>query len=116
MFTISDIIGKDKLNKLKEQHDEYARKTGELETEIVNSVFKEYMDEDKRNELLKKARTFNFSQKKTEDIEKAFTNFNKDNITYNVASDIIDARNHIKEFDSESFFSQIANIVIPKGN
>lgn len=114
MFTVSEILGKDKISKLKKQHDEYARKTGELEIEIINSVFKIYMDEGKRSELLEKARTFNFSQKKTDDIERAFTNYNEDNITYNIASDIIDAQNHIQEYDRESLFSQIANIVIPK--
>lgn len=112
MFTVSDIIGKDRLNKLKEQHDEHARITGELEIEIINSVFKEYMDEDQRAELVQNAKTFSFSKEKLTRIESAFTDYNKDSITYNVATDIIEARNHIKEHGQESFFSKIANLVI----
>lgn len=112
MFTISEIIGKDKFEKLKEEHDKHTRIAGDLETTIINSVFKEYINKEERDNLIKQAKTYSFSEQKLKNIEDAFNNFNEDTINYNIASDIIDARKHIKEHSKESFFSTISNIVI----
>lgn len=119
MFTFAEIIGKDKIEKLKLEHDKeiiiagkHLEKAEDLEDDIVNSVFKEYNSKEERDELIKRAKAFNFSKEKLEHIERVFEDYNQDNVNYNVALDIIEARKHIKEHSKESFFSTISNIVI----
>lgn len=119
MFTILEIVGKDKLEKLKENYDEKIRIAHEnltsaqkIRAQIVNEVFSEYLDEEERKKLIKQAKAFSFSKEKLKRIEDAFDDFNEDNINYNIASDIIEARVHIKEHKNESFLTKLSGFII----
>lgn len=98
-------------NRLRKKHDNKLKSASNLETKIINSVFDEYMDEDERQRLVSEARTCCYSEDKLKNIEESFNSFTIDKVTYNVANEIIDAQNHVKQHKKESFLSMIANVV-----
>lgn len=111
---MSNKLNHDKLRKLKEKHDNKIVEVEKMETQIVNAVFKDYIDKDERQKLLQEAKTFCYSEAKISKVEEVFNNFNTDTLKYNVAVDILEMQTHIQENKKEGFFSKIANVVIPK--
>lgn len=75
-------------------------------------MFDDYIDKEKRDNLLKSAQTLNYSNKKVSQLQKVFDNYNQDIFTYNIALDIIDMQSHVKEHQKEGFLSKIANIIM----
>ena len=110
---------KSKLEKLKDEHAEELRMAAEhsekaknIEAQIVNSVFDQYIDPEKRKQLIEQAQTICYSEEKLNIIIDVFENYNKDNVTFNVANEIMEVQKDIKEHNKESFFSTISNIVL----
>lgn len=103
-----------KLKSLKDKHDKKVSEIAELEKNIVNQVFDNYIDPEVQEELLRDAKTFHYSETKISNVQKVFENFNTDTIEYNVAVDIIDMETHIQQHKKEGLFSRIANVVMPE--
>lgn len=101
-----------KYKKKVQEHDQNVIKIKKLEEEITNNVFDDYIDKEKRDNLLKSAQTLNYSNKKVSQLQKVFDNYNQDIFTYNIALDIIDMQSHVKEHQKEGFLSKIANIIM----
>lgn len=102
---------KDKLESLKEKHDNALLIVSSTESKMINIICQDYKDEDYREQLINEAELSGFSRQKLTNIKNTFQDFNEDNIDFNVVSDIMDAQKFIKEIKKESFFSKIANII-----
>jgi hypothetical protein len=111
MWRIFKFFKRDKLNTLKEEHDNALNIAANKEQEIINTVIDKYIDEEERQQLVSDAKRFGYSSKTLSRIESVFSNFNQDTLTYNVAEDIIDARNHVRDHKKESFLSKISNVI-----
>ena len=101
-----------KYKKKVQEHDQNVIKIKKLEEEITNNVFDDYIDKEKRDNLLKSAQTLNYSNKKVSQLQKVFDNYNQDIFTYNIALDIIDMQSHVKEHQKEGCLSKIAKIIM----
>lgn len=100
-----------KYKKLKEKHDSKVTEVQRLEKDIVNLVFKNYINPEDREKLLREARTFCFSEVKIADVQQVFDNYNTDTMVYNAAVDIMEMEDFIQETKKEGFFSRIANVI-----
>ena len=98
------------LNKLRKKHDKKMNSVLDLEKKIVNSVFDDYLNKEDREALIADARKSCYSEDKIAKIELSFEHFSID-ITYNDASEIIEAQNHISQHNKEGFLSKIANVI-----
>lgn len=97
--------------KLKEKHDSKVIEVQKIETEIVNLVFRDYINPEDREKLLEEAKTFCFSEAKIAEVQRVFDNYNTDTMVYNIAVSIMEMKSFIQENKKESFFSRIANVV-----
>lgn len=111
---MSKRTNKGNLKNLKDKHDKKVSEIEDLEKEIVNQVFDNYINEEDQKQLIEDAKTFHYSETKISSIQKVFDNFNTDTIEYNIAVDIIDMQEHIQQYKKEGFFSKIANVVMPE--
>ena len=107
-------ISKDKdLQKQFKKCDKQRTKANALEKDLINNVKDFYMDKEARDNLIREARAFNYSESTVVRIEEKFKDFSKKTVMeYNDVTEIMDMKQHIKEKKTESLFSRIANIVI----
>lgn len=98
-------------SKLRKKHDKALNVVVKTEKEIVNSVFDDYIPENNRKELIEKAKKCCYSEDKTQLLENVFQKYNIDVVTYNIANEIMDAEDHIKQHKRESFLSRISNVI-----
>jgi len=112
------ILGKNRLNKLYQDYNNQENiivvakeKQEKINEKMINEVLMEFQDEAERTALIKQAKRIHYSEKKTEDLEKLFKNFNQDNIQKNHIADIVEIEKLLeKERKERSFFTKLANI------
>lgn len=102
---------KTELTKAHDQYNDALINYKNKKQEFINECVDVYKDESVRDNLIKSGKKLCYSESKLSDIEKHFAHWNRDEVDENVANDVYDLEQFVREREHLSLTDRFVNIV-----
>lgn len=102
---------KTKLTKVHDEYNDALINFKNKKQDFINECVDVYKDESDRGNLIKSGKKLCYSESKLSDIEKHFAHWNRDEVDVNVANDVYDLEQFVREREHLSLTERLVNMV-----